>query len=98
MQSILIEQDVWLNSQLSIAHHYGGVRFDGHEYIIVGTDLVRADFAPYLIRLKRPLFVGILRGNANATTDELKQIFKAKIAELKEKKKSNNRQLELFET
>lgn len=96
MQAILIEQDVWLNSQLSIARHYGGASIDGHQYIIVGTDFVRADFVPYLIRLKRSLFVDTLIGNANATTDELKQIFKAKIAELKEKKKSNNRQLELF--
>jgi hypothetical protein len=37
----------WLNTQLSIARHYGGIRYNGEEYVIAyneeGQPLVRAD-------------------------------------------------------
>lgn len=37
----------WLNTQLSIARHYGGIEFNGHEYRIAeneeGQPLVRVD-------------------------------------------------------
>lgn len=42
----------WLNSQLSIARHYGGCRFNGAEYVIAyaeeGQPLLRTDL------LKKP--------------------------------------------
>jgi hypothetical protein len=37
----------WLNTQLSIARHYGGIRYNGEEYVIAyneeGQPLVRMD-------------------------------------------------------
>lgn len=37
----------WIDSQMSIARHYGGLRYQGHEYKIAyyekGQPLVRAD-------------------------------------------------------
>jgi len=37
----------WMDSQLSVARHYGGLRYQGHEYYIApdedGQPLVRAD-------------------------------------------------------
>lgn len=42
MTAILMTEEFWANSQLSIARYYGGIRYDGHEYIIVdklGRDL-----------------------------------------------------------
>lgn len=42
MKPILITEEVWVNSQLSVAKYYGGCRYNGHEYIIVdklGRDL-----------------------------------------------------------
>lgn len=33
MTPILITEESWRNSQLSIARLYGRVNFDGHEYI-----------------------------------------------------------------
>lgn len=39
---ICMVEEVWRNSQLSIARHYGGIKFGGFEYIIVnkyGKDL-----------------------------------------------------------
>lgn len=42
MSTILMTEEVWANSQLSIARYYGGIKFDGHEYVIVdklGRDL-----------------------------------------------------------
>lgn len=38
----LMTEDYWMNTHLSIARHYGGITFDGREYIIVdklGRDL-----------------------------------------------------------
>ena len=39
---LLITEEYWANSQLSVARYYGGIKLDGHEYIIVdklGRDL-----------------------------------------------------------
>ena len=47
----------WQNSQLSIARHYGGCRFNGAEYLIAyeeeGQPLVRADILKGEQRRKR---------------------------------------------
>lgn len=32
---IIITQEHWANSQLSIAKHYGGIKVNDHEYILV---------------------------------------------------------------
>ena len=32
---ILIEEGYWMNSQMSIARFYGGMKFNGEDYIIV---------------------------------------------------------------
>ncbi len=42
-EAILMVEDVWRNSQLSIARHYGGIRCNGIEFLIVnkeGKDLL----------------------------------------------------------
>lgn len=42
MNAILMTEECWVNSQLSIARYYGGIKYDNHEYIIVdkiGRDL-----------------------------------------------------------
>lgn len=39
---LLMTEEFWANSQFSIARYYGGIKLDGHEYIIVdklGRDL-----------------------------------------------------------
>lgn len=42
---MMFGHDFWVNSQLSIARHYGAIKFNGIVYIIVGDsfDLVRID-------------------------------------------------------
>lgn len=51
----VIEKDVWLNSQLSIARFYGGIKIDGKEYNVVSPsgDLVRKDYLPLYKKLGR---------------------------------------------
>lgn len=42
MNPILMTEEFWCNSQLSLARYYGGINYNGHEYIIVdkfGRDL-----------------------------------------------------------
>lgn len=48
MSTILMTEEVWANSQLSIARYYGGIHIDGYDYIIVdklGRDLYECSFA-----------------------------------------------------
>lgn len=35
MTPILIEEAYWMNSQMSVARFYGGMKFNGEEYVIV---------------------------------------------------------------
>ena len=48
----------WLDSQLSIARHYGGCNFNGADYVIAyneeGQPLVRADLLKKLKAAKKP--------------------------------------------
>ena len=37
-KQILLPEEVWRNSQLSIARHYGGVTVNGEKYIIVNKE------------------------------------------------------------
>lgn len=46
---ILMAEEYWKESQLSIARHYGRIRFNGHDYIIVnkeGIDVITLSFMP----------------------------------------------------
>lgn len=35
MQAIVMTEEFWANSQLSIARHFGSVKFNGHTFVIV---------------------------------------------------------------
>jgi len=35
---LIITEEYWANSQLSIVRYYGHIRFMGHEYVIVNKD------------------------------------------------------------
>lgn len=35
MNAIVMTEEFWANSQLSIARYYGRIKVDGHEYVIV---------------------------------------------------------------
>ena len=44
---ILMTEDYWRNSHLSVARFYGGVNFNGHHYVIVnkeGMDLFECSY------------------------------------------------------
>ena len=38
METILMTENVWRNSQFSIAKYYGGIKLNGYEYVIVNKD------------------------------------------------------------
>jgi len=47
MKAIVITEDYWANSQLSIARYYGKIAFDGFDYVIVdkrGHDIFECSF------------------------------------------------------
>lgn len=75
---ILITADYWMNSQLSVARFFGGVKFNGEEYVIVPpkNDLLLADWVPVYNKLGRERTIGLIK---NGTSLEVaKQMIKAK--------------------
>ena len=75
---ILIEEGYWMNSQLSVARFYGGIKFNGEEYVIVPpkNDLLLKDWVPVYKKLGRERTIGLIK---NGTSLEVaKKMIKAK--------------------
>lgn len=78
MIPILIEEGYWMNSQLSVARFYGGIKFGGEEYVIVPpkNDLLLKGWVPVFKALGRERTVKLIK---NGTSLEVaKQMIKAK--------------------
>ena len=78
MTPILIEEGYWMNSQLSVARFYGGIKFNGEEYVIVPpkNDLLLYKWVPVFKALGRERTVKLIE---NGTSLEVaKQMIKAK--------------------
>ena len=63
MSPILIEEGYWMNSQLSVARFYGGIKFNGEEYVIVPpkNDMIQAKWAKIYTKLGRDKFIEIVK-------------------------------------
>lgn len=75
---ILIEEGYWMNSQLSVARFYGGIKFNGEEYVIVPpkNDLLLSKWVPVFKALGRERTVKLIK---NGTSLEVaKKMIKAK--------------------
>lgn len=75
---ILIEEGYWMNSQLSVARFYGGIKFNGEEYVIVPpkNDLLLSKWVPVFKALGRERTVKLIE---NGTSLEVaKKMIKAK--------------------
>ena len=78
MTPILIEEGYWMNSQLSVARFYGGIKFNGEEYVIVPpkNDLILSKWVPVFKALGRERTVKLIE---NGTSLEVaKKMIKAK--------------------
>jgi hypothetical protein len=75
----IIEYAAWINSQLSIARYYGGVRINGRKYVLMDSgepaepgkfipDLVREDWCSLYKEYKRSLKLYIREGMTPAQT------------------------------
>lgn len=60
---ILIMSDYWMNSQLSIARFYGGIKFNGEEYVIVPpkNDLILSKWVPVYKKLGRDKTIKLIK-------------------------------------
>ena len=67
MTPILIEEGYWMNSQLSIARFYGGIRFNGEEYVIVPpkNDLLLKVWVPVYKKLGRERTIGLIKNDTS---------------------------------
>ena len=54
-----------MNSQLSVARHYGGIKIDGVQYVVVGTDLLRKDWVPVYNKLGRERTIGLIKNGTS---------------------------------
>lgn len=78
MTPILIEEAYWMNSQMSVARFYGGMKFNGEEYVIVPpkNDLIQVKWVEVYRKLGRERTIGLIK---NGTSLEVaKRIIKAK--------------------
>lgn len=70
----------WLDSQLSIARHYGGCTFNGHSYLIDYTDpqqpLVRQDVVKADRKTKKAQAKAEKLTEAEQAVEQLNQLFK----------------------
>ena len=83
---ILITYEHWANSQLSIARHAGGLRLNGHDYLLVSSnenrytpDLVMAEWARVYKHLGRKKTIGLIKnGTSLKVAEEMVTMMKAK--------------------
>ena len=63
----------WQHNQMSVARHYGGLRYMGHEYTIAyaepGTPLVRGDVIKAEAKAKKLAAKEAAQANANTQKD-----------------------------
>ena len=68
--------EFWMNSQLSIAKYSGGIKIDGVQYVVVGTDLLRKDWIPVYTKLGRERTIGLIKNGTSLKV--AKEMIKAK--------------------
>ena len=78
MTPILIEEGYWMNSQLSVARFYGGIKFNGEEYVIVPpkNDLLLSKWVPVYKALGRERTVNLIK--SGTSLEVAKKMIKAK--------------------
>ena len=76
MNAILMPAEFWMNSQLSIAKYSGGIKIDGVQYVVVGTDLLRKDWIPVYTKLGRERTIGLIKNGTSLKV--AKEMIKAK--------------------
>ena len=75
---ILIKEGYWMNSQLSVARFYGGIKFNGEEYVIVPpkNDLLMIKWVPVYKALGRERTVNLIM--SGTSLEVAKKMIKAK--------------------
>ena len=76
MNAILMSAEFWMNSQLSVAKYSGGIKIDGVQYVVVGTDLLRKDWIPVYTKLGRERTIGLIKNGTSLKV--AKEMIKAK--------------------
>lgn len=78
MTPILIEEAYWMNSQMSVARFYGGMKFNGEEYVIVPpkNDLLLSKWVPVYKALGRERTVNLIK--SGTSLEVAKKMIKAK--------------------
>lgn len=78
MTPILIEEGYWMNSQLSVARFYGGIKLNGEEYVIVPpkNDLLLKGWVPVYKKLGREKTIELIKNKTPLKT--AKEMIKSK--------------------
>lgn len=99
INTILFTKENWMNSQLSVARFYGGLRLGGHEYMVMpdSGDLLREDFVKYYKKLGRERLIELIRANNLVSDTELNAVCEKALKETKESKDKKVEQQGLFQ-
>lgn len=68
--------EFWMNSQLSVARFTGGITINGQRYVVMGTDLLLADWVPVYTKLGRARTLGLITNGTSL--NDVKKMLKAK--------------------
>ena len=82
---IIYTYESWANSQLSIARYAGGLRLNGHDYLLVSSsenrytpDLVMLEWVRVYKRLGRKKTIGLIKnGTSLKVAEEMVKMMKA---------------------
>ena len=85
MTPILIEESYWMNSQLSVARFYGGIKFNGEEYVIgpPENDLLLKGWVPIYEKLGRERTIGLIKNGTSLKVAKLMIKAKDDVEQLK---------------
>lgn len=85
---ILMTAEYWMNSQLSIARHSGGITINGDQYVVIGSNLIRKDWLPVYHILGEQGTLGLIRNGtslkvAKEMAEQVKAMRKQEVEQLK---------------
>lgn len=82
IKPIMMGYDYWINGYFSVARFYGGVKFNGHQYCVVGKeqDLLLSDFMPLYNKMGREAFIRMIKDVKDLSLSKAKEVYKQYLA------------------
>ena len=78
VKPIMMGYDYWINTYFSVARFYGGMKYNGHSYFVVGKeqDLLLSEFIPLYNEMGREAFILMIDDVKDLSLAKAKEIYK----------------------